>query len=735
MREDFAELVPLRRGADPRVHRHVGRGGFRSRAWVMSRGEWIRANLNGPAAAARAARRAARLAPSGARRAVQRKALGAQAGGLFGYVARKVLGQYDVVPAARRRGAALLRRSERRRGRAAVLAPAARLPAVDRDPRGDPPRAVRRGAVAARAPARAGRPYLGGPPARSARSSCDQLQRAAEEARARRRLRGMGGIFLLLTPRAARAVLQMQALMSLLEGHASYVMNEVARDHVADVDRMRRALAGAAPVRRASSGRSSRRSGSSRRSSSTTRASASCARWSRARAWTAFNRVWSRPSDLPTLDGDRASPLAGSSGSRRLAGRCAARRPSPGCWSGSRRRPRARDVPAGRPGARVRCRAVPIRCAWSSRSCGCAGSSGSGSRSSTSITASAGLGGRRRVRPPARRRGSGAVPRRGRRRRPRPGRVGRGVGARAAAVRGRRASRARSAPGDRDRAHPRRPGRDRPDARADAARAPAGMAGIRHRRRGRWVRPLLDVTREEVEAFCRSLAPAAAARSDEPRHPVPAQRDPAPRAPRARARDRPERQRTARPDRAGCCREDDDELCGRRSRRFDDVALDGDRRSTGVDLRGDAACSSPSARSPAASVASAVFRCGVRCARADVEAVLDLAAGRPGRRRDLLGGIEGAARPGVCSTRSSFPGRRRDRATASEEGRSRDRHRPSVRLYTDGSRGGLRTRHRARPDHHRGDPGQARRDGRAASRATTPGDSSCSSGSSRARSW
>ena len=31
--------------------------------------------------------------------------------------------------------------------------------------------------------------------------------------------------------------------MSLLEGHASFVMNEVARDHVADVDRMRRALA------------------------------------------------------------------------------------------------------------------------------------------------------------------------------------------------------------------------------------------------------------------------------------------------------------------------------------------------------------------------------------------------------------------------------------------------------------------------------------------------------------
>jgi len=35
----------------------------------------------------------------------------------------------------------------------------------------------------------------------------------------------------------------MQGMMSLLEGHASYVMNEVAREHVTDVDRMRRALA------------------------------------------------------------------------------------------------------------------------------------------------------------------------------------------------------------------------------------------------------------------------------------------------------------------------------------------------------------------------------------------------------------------------------------------------------------------------------------------------------------
>ena len=67
-------------------------------------------------------------------------------------------------------------------------------------------------------------------------------------------------------------------------------------------------------------------------------------------------------------------------------------------------------------------------------------------------------------------------------------------------------------------------------------------------------------------------------------------------------------------------------------------------------------------------VANAVYRCGVPCARADVLAVLDLAAGRPGRRRDLTLGFESAARPGVCSTHSSFPGRRRDRSTPTGKG-------------------------------------------------------------------
>ena len=75
-----------------------------------------------------------------------------------------------------------------------------------------------------------------------------------------------------------------------------------------------------------------------------------------------------------------------------------------------------------------------------------------------------------------------------------------------------------------------------------------GMSGIAHVT-GTWVNPLLDVTREEIDRVLPVAAPAAADRSDERRHPVPAQRDPAPRTPRARTRSRPEPPRTAGADR------------------------------------------------------------------------------------------------------------------------------------------------------------------------------------------
>jgi putative hydrolase len=52
----------------------------------------------------------------------------------------------------------------------------------------------------------------------------------------------MGLIFSLMSDEQKAKFEQMQSMMSLLEGHASYVMNEVGKDHIRDFDRMKRAL-------------------------------------------------------------------------------------------------------------------------------------------------------------------------------------------------------------------------------------------------------------------------------------------------------------------------------------------------------------------------------------------------------------------------------------------------------------------------------------------------------------
>ena len=74
-----------------------------------------------------------------------------------------------------------------------------------------------------------------------------QIRRAIDEARAGADVRGMGGLFLLLNDEQREIVRHVQGVMSLLEGHASFVMNEVAKDHVsdlaADADGARRAAA------------------------------------------------------------------------------------------------------------------------------------------------------------------------------------------------------------------------------------------------------------------------------------------------------------------------------------------------------------------------------------------------------------------------------------------------------------------------------------------------------------
>ncbi|TMK94326.1 MAG: hypothetical protein E6G37_03690 [Actinobacteria bacterium] len=69
--------------------------GFRSRAWVMGRGAWIRQNVAGLQRLMEPlAERLLEKRPT--RPTIARKAVGAQAGAILGYVSRRVLGQFDV---------------------------------------------------------------------------------------------------------------------------------------------------------------------------------------------------------------------------------------------------------------------------------------------------------------------------------------------------------------------------------------------------------------------------------------------------------------------------------------------------------------------------------------------------------------------------------------------------------------------------------------------------------------
>jgi coenzyme F420 biosynthesis associated uncharacterized protein len=222
--------------------------GQRSRAWVMGRGTWIRRNTIGlqrlmePLAA-----RLLQEHPD--RSAIARKALGAQIGAVLGYVSRRVLGQFDVFLPPDDDGL--------------IYFVGPNLIDVERRfglPPGDFRRWVAIHEVTHRvqfgvAPWLRG--YLGGlvdeylaTISLDASALRTQVQQALERAKSGAAdLHGVGGILLLLTPEQRAVFDKTQAMMSLLEGHASYVMHEVAREHVADVDRLRRALAERRKVR------------------------------------------------------------------------------------------------------------------------------------------------------------------------------------------------------------------------------------------------------------------------------------------------------------------------------------------------------------------------------------------------------------------------------------------------------------------------------------------------------
>jgi coenzyme F420 biosynthesis associated uncharacterized protein len=240
MREDFADLVPFSEGL-VREFTGLGDGPLRSRAWVMARSEWIRANLGGlqrmlEPLAGRI------LAKQPGQGTFRRKALGAQAGALLGYVSRRVLGQYDAFLPPDDEGLLYFVGPN-------VAEVEHRFGLPGRDFRlwisiHEVTHLVQFGA----APWLRGHireqvdRYLGSISLGS-KELGQQLRRAVDEVRAGADPRGMGGMFLLLSPEQRQIVLHVQGVMSLLEGHASFVMNQVADGRVQGLDRMRRALA------------------------------------------------------------------------------------------------------------------------------------------------------------------------------------------------------------------------------------------------------------------------------------------------------------------------------------------------------------------------------------------------------------------------------------------------------------------------------------------------------------
>ena len=299
LREDLAELIPL---SESLIGDFTGlrTNGARSRAWVMSRGEWVGANL-------KALQRlleplAGKLVPEGARRSeFRRKALGAQVGLLLGYVSRKVLGQYDVflppddegmlyfvgpnvVEAEGRFG--LPRRDFRlwiAIHEVTHRVQFAAAPWLRSHIRGQVDR------------------YLGTISLEST-DLATQLRRAIDEVRAGADIRGMGGIFLLLNEEQREIVKHVQGVMSLLEGHASFVMNEVAKDHVADLPKMRTALA---ERRRRASGAErafQRAIGFDKKIEQYDAGERFVREVVSSSGMAGFNRVWLAPESLPTVE-------------------------------------------------------------------------------------------------------------------------------------------------------------------------------------------------------------------------------------------------------------------------------------------------------------------------------------------------------------------------------------------------------------------------------------------------
>ncbi len=232
MAEDFAELVPQ---AESMVasFTQLEPGERRARPWAMTREEWLGANLRAFERVLEPfARKVLTDSPESALAEIRRKTLGAQIGGLLGYLGHKVLGQYDLFAPPDDEGVLYF------------VGP--NVAGVERRYR-FPPREFRLWISLHEVAHRvqfAGVPWLRGHLSNLVDSYLSSvevdpkrlvegLRRAVEQVRSGdAEWRGWGWIFLLMTPEQRDMFRRMQAAMSLLEGHGNFVMDAVARDHI-----------------------------------------------------------------------------------------------------------------------------------------------------------------------------------------------------------------------------------------------------------------------------------------------------------------------------------------------------------------------------------------------------------------------------------------------------------------------------------------------------------------------
>ena len=509
-----ADLRRLALEAEDHVREFTGLApvGDPGKVVVVDRPGWAEANVQGfevlltPVVDKLAARK---RQPGPITRAVGAKVTGVQVGLVLGLPVRQGARPVRVLrrPAPARGCSCWSRRtsspSSAARGRPA------RLPALGLPARGHPPGAVHRRAVAARAHARRGRGAHRRHRRSTRRRSAAARRRASASWPRRSAARATVGLIeVVQTPaRAARVLDRITAFMSLVEGHAEYVMDAVGPPVIPTVAGDPEAVRPARRKRRQrrSTGCCAGCSASTPRCGSTSTGRAFVRAVVEQVGMDGFNAVWTSPQTLPTkaeiADPDAWVERVLGADARRRSGLAAGGR------SGTRRSPRSGSPSGGacaelrRARARRLLAAAPTRSRSPRRSRSRRPRRACGPGWSPSTTAcrrarptQAGRGRRRMRHELGLRPGRGGRGR-GRRRR-RPG----GRGPRRPLRRARRGGRPARAPRRAARPHPRRPGRDgaaragprlgRPLARRDARRvdgllpAPAARrcAGRRPRR-------------------------------------------------------------------------------------------------------------------------------------------------------------------------------------------------------------------------------------------------------------